>query len=380
MAPAGHAIRTLLIESIYAAAYDPHRWPHFLQSLASALNSPTAGFLFYDSSCTESTVALFTGVPDDALERYGAYYATRNEWMRQGGHKLRAGHVIHGDEMCEAPVLRRTEFYNDYLAPLDIGTCIGACIIADGTTFANISINKSDVRGRGYGREERTLIRELIPHLQRAAVLHRQLATRVQQRDLWRLVLDRIDLSMLVVDNVGKLLYANAAGLLLLRRRDGLMDVHGVIRAERTRDTAGLQQLIHAMSRHESPTSAPPVLAVARGSLRRPLHVVVAMPPKDVVEWPQTHTAAAVLFVSDPEQQEGPSPALLQAAYGLTPAEAAVAARLAPGRSVTDIAAAGGTSPDTVRKQLKQVFRKTGTSNQVDLTAVLASISSGLGA
>src|SRR5687767_10250852 len=81
---------------------------------------------FSTTAPVPKAVALFTGVPDDALERYGAYYATRNEWMRQGGHELRPGHVIHGDEMCEPAALRRTEFYNDYLALLGIGTCIGA--------------------------------------------------------------------------------------------------------------------------------------------------------------------------------------------------------------------------------------------------------------
>jgi DNA-binding CsgD family transcriptional regulator len=365
-----------LVDSIYDAAYDPDRWPAFLQRIAAALNSPTAGFLFYDSACLNSAVALFTGVPDDALAQYTEYYATRNEWMRKGGHKLRPGHVIHGEEMCEPSLLRRTEFYNDYLSPLGIGTCIGACVVADRTTLANISVNKSDVRGRPYGVDERNLVRELLPHLARASALHRQLAGQVRQRDLWRLVLDRIDLGMLVVDPFGKLLYANAAGSTLLKRRDGLLDVHGIIRAERARDTAGLQQLVHSMTLRRA--LGPTVLAVARSSLRRPLQVVVGVPPKEVAEWSQTSTAAAVLFVTDPEKEHGPSPALLEAAYGLTPAEAAVAVHIACGRSVAEIAVAGGTRPDTVRKQLKRVFRKTGTSNQLDLTAVLTSISSPL--
>ena len=147
-----------------------------------------------------------------------------------------------------------------------------------------------------------------------------------------------------------------------------------MVRAERPHDTARLLQAIEAVQRRESHGLGPPVLAMARGSLRRPLHVTVVPPPAEVMEWPVTKTVSAVLFVTDPEEEHGPSPALLQTAYGLTRTEAVVAAHMACGRGVAEIARIGGTSSETVRTQLKQVFRKTGTSSQVDLLALLTSV------
>ena len=69
--------------------------------------------------------------------------------------------------------------------------------------------------------------------------------------------------------------------------------------------------------------------------------------------------AAAVLFVTDPES--GPRPPLeaLQQLYGLTPAEAELAAALARGRSLTDFAVETGRRIQTVRKTAKQIFSKT---------------------
>ncbi len=61
----------------------------------------------------------------------------------------------------------------------------------------------------------------------------------------------------------------------------------------------------------------------------------------------------------------------LERNHGLTPSEAEVAAHLAQGRSIDEIAAAKGTSTHTVRTQVKQAFAKTGTSRQGELIALV---------
>lgn len=58
----------------------------------------------------------------------------------------------------------------------------------------------------------------------------------------------------------------------------------------------------------------------------------------------------------------------LQALHGLTPAEARVARRIAEGLSPKDVARAHGTSWDTVRAQLRQVFAKMEVHTQASLT------------
>ena len=65
----------------------------------------------------------------------------------------------------------------------------------------------------------------------------------------------------------------------------------------------------------------------------------------------------------------------LQADHGLTPSEAQVAAHLAQGRSIEEIAAAKGTSANTVRTQVKQALAKTGTRRQGELIALVVNAS-----
>jgi DNA-binding CsgD family transcriptional regulator len=62
----------------------------------------------------------------------------------------------------------------------------------------------------------------------------------------------------------------------------------------------------------------------------------------------------------------------LSAAFGLTAAEAKLAARLASGAGIDIAAASLGVSRETARTQLKAVFAKTNTTRQAELTALIA--------
>lgn len=62
----------------------------------------------------------------------------------------------------------------------------------------------------------------------------------------------------------------------------------------------------------------------------------------------------------------------LELAYGLTPAEARVAAQVGRGKAPKEAAAAFGTSWNTVRSQLRRVYAKTTTSGQPELARLVA--------
>ena len=59
--------------------------------------------------------------------------------------------------------------------------------------------------------------------------------------------------------------------------------------------------------------------------------------------------------------------------FGLSPAEARVAAALCEGLSISDYSSAHGITRGTARFQLKQVLAKTGTERQLDLVRKLFS-------
>lgn len=66
---------------------------------------------------------------------------------------------------------------------------------------------------------------------------------------------------------------------------------------------------------------------------------------------------------------------LLAGVYGLTHAEARLAAALAAGKSLQQYADQTRHSRNTVKSRLSAIFRKTGVSRQSDLIRLLAQIS-----
>lgn len=76
------------------------------------------------------------------------------------------------------------------------------------------------------------------------------------------------------------------------------------------------------------------------------------------------------ITLRDPETEQPDAP-LVQALFGLTPSEAAVATALALGHSTAEIALALGVQANTVLAHVKKVLTKTGTRRQAQLVSLL---------
>ncbi len=77
-----------------------------------------------------------------------------------------------------------------------------------------------------------------------------------------------------------------------------------------------------------------------------------------------------LVILRDPDA-ERPDTGRMQQLFGLTPAEAAVAAALAQGRSTAAIAQQLGVQPNTVLAHVKKLLTKTSTQGQVQLVSLL---------
>ena len=79
-----------------------------------------------------------------------------------------------------------------------------------------------------------------------------------------------------------------------------------------------------------------------------------------------------ILLLTDLRSPLRPEATQLCAAFGLTIAEAKLAAKLALGSGIENAAASLGVSRETARTQLKAVFAKTNTCRQAELAALVA--------
>ena len=116
-------------------------------------------------------------------------------------------------------------------------------------------------------------------------------------------------------------------------------------------------------------------LRLTRQSGRAPLLIIpVPLPPPAFAMWELVESARAMVIVIDPEAGSLPVVEGAQAAFGLTAAEARVAALVGGGLSGPQSAAALGVSPETVKTHLARCFAKTGVHSQAELARLLAAL------
>ena len=111
-------------------------------------------------------------------------------------------------------------------------------------------------------------------------------------------------------------------------------------------------------------------MAVSRPSGKRPLELLVT--PACQNRWLELERgAAAIVFVSDPEDTEEAETVLLRGLYGLSRAEAEFAVLLLQGREIKEIAGELHISRNTAKTHLSHLFQKTGTLRQSELLRLL---------
>jgi DNA-binding CsgD family transcriptional regulator len=191
--------------------------------------------------------------------------------------------------------------------------------------------------------------------------------------DVTECLLRRLLQAVVLVDPIGTVARMNERAAAIIAQGDGLKVHHGVLRCARPADTVALHRLIGDVVRRDGYEDGTMRcgLRIQRPVGRRPLTVLVtALRDRDA---PANSEAVIAVFVTDPEDAPALDVQLLRDWYGLTPAEARLAALLASGLSLHDIVERLGIAANTARTHLKSIFGKTETRRQGELIRLLLS-------
>ena len=184
-------------------------------------------------------------------------------------------------------------------------------------------------------------------------------------------LVDRFDLAVLLVDAETRLIFANRAAEELLQAGQVLLR-NGIVEVACRSENRALRDAIATCLRRvgdriEQGDNALPII-LGRGPA--PLSGCVAALPADLCGIGQGK-AVASLFLVDPQACHRPSMTQLQACFGLTPAEAALALEILAGDGLQACAGRLGISQTTARTHLSHVFEKTGARRQAELVRLL---------
>jgi DNA-binding CsgD family transcriptional regulator len=264
-------------------------------------------------------------------------------------------------------------------------------------------VQRSRERG-AFAPTDLQRMKVLFPHLERAVRMHRRLVQAGGLKDGMTAALDRMPLGAILADRFGRAVWLNRPAEDLVRHADGLRLRDGRIEATVNNGvSAELRRLIlgttavaasgagaarqggMAVANGDDLAQAGGLLQLPRPWPLRPLTVMVTplAAPGRFAEGAldfDLARATALLLISDPERAVQLPTDHLARTFGLTGAEAKLAAALATGTSLSDYAGAARITIGTARWYLKQALAKTGAHRQSELVRHVISAVGAMGA
>jgi DNA-binding CsgD family transcriptional regulator len=355
------------VEAIYDAAVDSVQWPRALVAVAQAIGGRLPMMHYHDTRMHAGRFLLHAGYEMGTVKAYQDYYSARNVWLRSGAQLLRTRAVRSSHMMSTRRELLRSEWYSDFLRPLEVSQAVGATLIdRDDGVVSCITILAGHER-RDFGEEDLRALEFLLPHLRRALRVHTRMMECTGRERTWLEALEVATFGVLLVTERWKVLYANPVARSMLAMECGLSTDADGLRAAGRNDTARLRALIGrcADTSARRALHAGGTLHMARPGGAMPIEVVVC-PLAAGNAPPLPERAVAALYLRDLADAPARVGALA-GIYGLTVAEARVFEVLVNGVSGKGAARALGISYNTLKTHLQHIFLKTGARKQVEL-------------
>ena len=365
-----------IMASLYDAMLDDTHWPA-TSALIDEACGITGNTLLVGEGPKDDLRVLFVGLYErgqrrEDLEReYLEVYHPIDERVPRL-RQLPDSRLVPVTDLYTAEELKTSPAYNKIFVRGHYQE--GLNVRMDGPDGSHMTWGLGDpVASDGWGSSEIAMVKRLLPHI-RQFVCVWQALVRAEARDTTvTALLDNSRIGVLHLDRRGRIMAANDRAASILRHGKVLSDRDGVLRARASADQSRLERLVAAAL----PTSgAVPVggsMLLHRSSLLPPFVVHVKPVGVPQPDYGARHVAALVLIV-EPGNQHRVDPVLVATILGLTPAESWVAAGLAEGKSVCDMAEATGVTPGAIRWHLKQIYQKRSISGQVDLVRLVQSI------
>ena len=358
------------LELLYEAALDDARWPAATSLIEEALDASGTAIGVVEVGDDDARVhfARFLRRGDsvqDLMHEYFTVYHPIDEAMPRA-RRLPHARLVHVRELYTEDELKTSVAYNEGLARLGGQNGLHTQMRGPDRTRIGWVINDPD-RSRVWESAQVRFMERLLPHIHRYVIIRQTLAATEALGAGLAGLLDNDRIGAVQLDRGGRVLEANAPALEILRRGDGLVDRDGTLDAVLPADRTRLRRLIgRALPEFlgEAPGGGSMTVQRPSGRSRLGLHVMPVGDP--VVDFGGRRVAVLVLLV-DPARRPPINAQRVAVTLGLTPSEGRMAALLAEGLKMREIAAVQGWSEDYVRWLTKQVYRKLGVSGQVAL-------------
>ncbi|WID96222.1 helix-turn-helix transcriptional regulator [Bosea vestrisii] len=358
-----------LVERIYEAAFVPEKWSAVL-TMASGLSGSASGSIcvLSDTAPIRGRLSFASSDHGEALEgvrRIFDEFVNGDHWQFPGVlrmYTLQPARFVHVEAfMTPEDIERDTQRLR--LRALGIGAHLCAAVPMPSGELVTYVFQRWNEAG-GYGQSEIDRLDGLRPHLARAGLVAARLG--LERAHTTVSALQAMGLPAAVLTSAGRALAVNALMEAMASIfRPAALGRMAIADAKANR----LFQEAVAAARSEIEPAARSIPVPAKD--QQPALIVHLIPLRrsatDIFSGADTLVVATAVSAS----AAVPSPSILSGLFDLTPAEAKLATALAGGSSLEAAAAESGVRMTTARTHLDRIFRKTGTSRQGQLVALL---------
>ncbi|AJG23919.1 Transcriptional regulatory protein [Cupriavidus basilensis] len=364
-----------LLDAIYRGPLEEAPWSSALESVRVLLNARAAALMLRPPTF-DRPGSMFNMPPRDTYARnpitYDSHYHALDPFV-----DLPPGTVTTVDKFLGTEAWCQSGIYRQLLKGMDMRYILGADIQTDDGVMCRFRLCRSHDAGDFSEKDEAVCI-ALLPHIKRAVDVYSRIDVAESERGLYEHAVDRMQIGMVMLDDQGIVLKANAAARTVLSEDDGIRLRGGKFELADSRARGRFRELVRRSIdsipiSHDDGAPGPMVeaMSLARPSGKGRLEVLIRAIP--VREWSEENKwcPACVVVIRDPACSSRTSVEVLRQLFDFTPAEASLALLMANGCSLEAAAEALKVKTNTVRSHLRSVFQKAGVTRQAELVRTL---------
>lgn len=363
-----------LIGTIYQGAIEEPPWQGFLALLRELMVAVNTTLVLRPPSTQGKGILLTDGGSLEGIAHYNESLFVFDPFV-----DLQPGEVKTLLEIIDEKEWLNSQLYKVCMAPAGLHDSLGADMHVPGELEARLRIART--RGaKAFDAGDRNLIKIILPHLERAILIHARLNKIESERALYAGAVEQLSVGSIILDENARLLNCNTMARQLLDKNDGLQLVNNSLRLSSKDASLELQAVIAdvLVNQRQGAAAVAGAMRVQRPSGLQDLGLVIR--PVPINEWSEGESVPSVaVFISDPERASGAPIETITRLFGFTPSEANLAILLANGLSLDEASKQLSVSRNTARTHLRSIFAKTGVERQANLVRLILKSVASLG-